>query len=101
MKEAAKDMKDDAATARDDLKKDIKESITRINKKIDETDKKMEKATVNQQKAWEKDRISLIQSRDRLNARLKEMGSDMKDGWKGFMADVRATLKEVKQKLDQ
>ena len=101
VKDAAKGMKEDVTQARADLKKETQETIVKINDKIEMMDKKMQKATKEQKMAWEKDKKSLIQSRDHLNLRMKEFGQDMKESWKDFAADVKKTMQDVGDKINQ
>ncbi len=101
MQDAAHDMKHDMEKTRKQLKEDIDASISNINKKIAETDKKMEKAAKKQKEAWAQEKKDLIAARDRLNESLKEVGHDMKDGWNEFAANVKQTLKEVNDKINQ
>ena len=101
LKDEAHNMKEDLTKTRKQFKEDIETSIENINKKIAETDKKMEKAAKNQKEAWAKEKKDLIASRDRLNENLKDVGSDMKDGWNEFAANVKKTLKDVNEKINQ
>ncbi len=101
MKDEAHDMKEDLAKTRKQMKEDIDASISNINKKIAETDKKMEKAAKKQKEAWAQEKKDLIAARDQLNENLKEVGHDMKDGWNEFAANVKKTLKDVNEKINQ
>jgi gas vesicle protein len=101
LKDEAHNMKEDLAKTRKQFKEDIETSIEKINKKIAETDKKMEKAAKSQKEAWAKEKKDLIAARDRLNENLKDVGSDMKDGWNEFAANVKKTLKDVNEKINQ
>ncbi len=101
MQHAAHNMKEDMDKTRNQLKEDINQSILKINTKIAETDKKMDKAAKKQKEAWEKEKKDLIATRDRLNESLKEVGNDMKDGWNEFAANVKQTLKDVNDKINQ
>ncbi len=101
MQDAAHDMKQDMEKTRKQLKEDIDASISNINKKIAETDKKMDKAAKKQKEAWAQEKKDLIATRDRLKENLKEVGNDMKDGWNEFAANVKQTLKDVNDKINQ
>lgn len=100
-KDAMKDAAADLRAAREEARKDIQKGINDINDKIETTDKKMEKAARDQKANWAKQKQKLIESRKKLSTQLDEIGDDMKSGWNEFEADVKKTLKELKENLEQ
>ena len=63
-------------------------------------DKKMEKASRTEKAAWEKQKKKLLADRIELNTALKDMGSEMKDGWEKFSMKVNTSMERIKKDMN-
>ena len=86
--------------AKENMSRSLNEGIANINTKIETMDKQMAKANREQKAAWEKQKKKLMADRIELNTALKDMGSEMKDGWEKFSANVDKSLERIKKDME-
>ena len=107
--EKAKEKIEEAADAVGDLfkeessglEKEIKKAKVELGEKIDNLKSKLKDAPEDN-KSGIQDAIDRLEvQKNKLDATLDKMGSNIKDDWKGFKSNVQSTLKEIKQDISR
>ena len=97
---AMSDAKAKTQLAKENMTRSLNEGVAAINTKVEEMDKKMAKANRNEKKLWETRKKKLMADREELKTGLKDMGSEMKDGWEKFSMNVNSSLERIKKDMD-
>lgn len=86
---------------RDDMAATLKQQSLELDNEITELDRKIEKAAAKDKARWQDRRKRLTGYRDELNADLKRVGADMKDGWTDFKNTTAAKMEKIAADLKQ
>ncbi|MDO8972187.1 MAG: hypothetical protein Q7U74_15945, partial [Saprospiraceae bacterium] len=72
-----------------------------LDAEIMELDRKIETASAQEKVKWQTRRRNLAQHRDELNADMKQVGNDMKDGWGDFKTATARKLDNISAALKE
>jgi len=101
--EGVKDVANETGAAikseRDDLSKRLNQKVKEIDAELNAVDLRIEKASAKEKVKYQERRNRLAQERDELNAAIKDLGKDMKNGWDDFKAEVNRTIDRIDKDL--